>query len=262
MTFDKHRFGVDLTDRVVARIKRFGSGLSDRETESAWSARAEKSLTRADEYDQACLFAFGDVLTAENRISLATALYTKSPARFRLPPAVSAYHVWLDYHLTQFVAGLVTLADTMLILTATVANLGLAPRECTRARFRKQEALRGTGLEEQLHKFLDAVERHRDARNRIIHRAELATLATYIGEERANFAHGVSLVAADASDGEWKGRLRLTWKYMVKAAAPKQIEDWGSIRAECDELLDVLADLAIGMRATFVSGARRVRSNL
>lgn len=83
---------------------------------------------------------------------------------------------WIRYHYSMFTITAVTVADTSLLLSAEVFDLGLEPRDCSERSITKNRHIRGKSTEKALRELHKLAQPYRETRNAVVHHGEEADL--------------------------------------------------------------------------------------
>jgi hypothetical protein len=134
------------------------------------------------------LFRTVDVLLDARR------MLTVFPSSLSRAPGAISRDRWVDYHYGYFTVSLASLPDIALVLTASVFNLGVAPKHCTVDVITSHARIKGTPVVTAIRGVAKSVAQAKERRNLHVHRGDHADVESAVGDRFLRDLKMVTLV--------------------------------------------------------------------
>jgi hypothetical protein len=262
---ESHPLFEQLSIRSVKTLRRAGIGPKKGETETQWRSRNRRAMRPVEVYAWRVFHAAFNVQRVADRLEIAKSLLGRAPTFLRHGRRKIRRDVWIDYHLSQLSAAMVSLQDCLQILTAEVVDLGVAARHCTSQLVLSHRYIQGTAVAKAIKALDREVENHRSRRNRHLHQGSEATLGEYVETEMESYLQGLALLNASKPRDQWLNTERTGWRALLKIARP-QVDDACAksilaTRACLDALLPEVERRLTVLDRIRMSGGRRTTSD-
>lgn len=241
----KTLFRTKFSERIMAVTRPvLGATLHGRPKKPAeiaeWQRNNRKRMSHAERYVVDVMYPWIAVTNVANRIETAERLLYLSPRSFRNPPASVDRDDWTEYHFTALTVAFGSVLDVGLILSSKVFELGLAPRHITLDVLSNHASV-GTGPVRTALRSLDKfLERHRERRNRIVHRGERADFGELTDEEFIGTLRSLTFLNRVGPKAVASSELSGWWRHALAELQPVLAASSDGAAKELERLMDAL----------------------
>ena len=236
-----HRFVAEVTDRskdrLLAATEHVRKNLG-REAEAQAENRDRMSVS--DRYENRVLQRTFGLLNTVRALEDAQRMIRVFPAQVGRGRDAVSRDRWVDYHYGYFTVSLASIPDVAVLLTATVFQLGIAPKHCTANIVVSSESIKGTPVVTALRALGRSVQEVKERRNRHVHRGEHAEVDGLSSDTLLRDLKTMTFLQSIRPTLVDRNLMRDAWREAVKEFTPRLEEESKQVGEAISVVLDAL----------------------